>query len=117
MPELGIDDCLMFAGIGFVLMLDLAEVDDVGEQVMETSFGKGPATAFVAFAGLPALIGPAALIEFLNRGNESSESAVESEDLADARCFFWIDDQCKTLRIDVISQKRVATDPLALPAG
>src|SRR5262249_20932241 len=39
-PELGINDCLVFTWVDFPLVLDLADVDDVGQQVMEAGLGK-----------------------------------------------------------------------------
>jgi len=66
LEKLGIDDRLMFALVQFRLVLDLADVQRVGEQGVEGALLEGPASLDVAPPGLPDFVLPAAAGQLLD---------------------------------------------------
>src|SRR5437016_4909613 len=70
-PDGGIDDGRVFAIIDLVLVLDLADIKDVGQQFVQTWLGEALAAAWASFARHPALINPTTPLQFLHEGPES----------------------------------------------
>ena len=55
LPYVRVDDGLVLAGVHFLLVLDLAQVDSVGQQVVQAALGKPLSASKVPLARLPAL--------------------------------------------------------------
>ena len=64
-PLVVIDDGLVFADVGFVFMADLAEVSDVGQELVQGALGEGPTATRVALARLPTFGPPSMPVDFL----------------------------------------------------
>jgi hypothetical protein len=67
LPEFSADNRGMLAVVNLVLVLDPAQVRDVGKQLEQAGLGERQAATFVALAGRPALVEPAPPVEFLDR--------------------------------------------------
>ena len=72
-PGLTIDDGLVLARVGLVLVDRLADVDPVLQGLVDPALGEGPAATIVAIGRGPALGGVAIGIELL--GNPCAPSA------------------------------------------
>jgi len=67
-PAVGVHDRCLLASVDFVLVPQLTEVGNIGEQFEQAVFVERPATADDVLAGRPPFAGPAALVEFFDDG-------------------------------------------------
>src|SRR5262249_20865326 len=66
LPQFRLDDGRVLAGMHLGLVADLARIGHVAEQLVQASLGEGPATPQASFAGLPALVHPAAAAQLFD---------------------------------------------------
>ena len=66
LPKLFANDALVLAVVDLALVLDAADIDHVGQQQVQAGLGEGIAAAHVALARPPALVDPAAALQFLD---------------------------------------------------
>ena len=111
-----VDDAWMFAGMGFVLVLDPAYVGDVAQQVMQCRLGKWGAAAGCAVAGGPTLVAPAAPFQFVDHRDQRLVFQIQFEDGAHAARFGAIRHQLEAVDVDVIAQDGMTAGPFSLPS-
>jgi len=98
-----------------LLVLDLADVGDVGEQRIQAVLGEEPSAPLTSLLGRPAFRGPAAPIELGHRGEERLIFEVQVKDLPHPLRFDLVDDELRFF--DRVSQERHAAGPFSLAAG
>ena len=81
-----VDDGLVFAGVGLVLVADLAEVGDVGQELVQRALAENPAATFAALACGPAFGPPAEAVEVFEHDAQRAVLEVQGEDRAHALC-------------------------------
>ena len=101
--------------VHLVLVANLADVGDVGEQVVQRFLVEGPSAASGALPRRPAFGSPAPAVEFLHDRQQRLPLQVHLKDLADAIGFGLVHDE---LRVDHrVPQDRHPARPLALATG
>ena len=115
-PDLVVHDAVVLAFVDLVAVLHLAQVDLVGQQIVEVVLGDGLAARLPAFARGPRLHAPVAALEFLHYRYERAVFKVQVEDGPDAPRLLLIHHQRAALGHDVVAQDGHAADPFALPA-
>ena len=115
-PDIVSDDGLVFAVVDLVFIADLAEVGDVGEELVQSALGERPAATLVPLLGLPALGSPAQSIRFLQHPAQRTVLHVQGKELPDLLGFRLVDEQFAVF-IDVVAQHGHATAPEAFAAG
>src|SRR6266852_1487832 len=70
LPHVRGEDGLVLAGVHFLLVLDLAQVDGVGQQVVQAALGEPLPAPKVPLARLPALGQPAPLLQLLDHRDQ-----------------------------------------------
>ena len=93
LPDIGRDDGRLLAVVEFVLVVDLADVGDPGQQPVQVGFGEGSAPANLPVAGSPAFGPPAPALQFPNHRQQPAQLEVEREDGPDPSRLLCINDQ------------------------
>ena len=115
-PDSVSDDGLVFADMDFMFVADLAEVGDVGQELVQRALGERPTATLVPLLGLPALRSPTESIRCLQHPVQRTVLHVQVKELPDLFGFCLMDDEFAVL-VDVVAQHRHATAPEALAAG
>ena len=64
-PGIVVDDGLVFAVVDLVFIADLAQIGDVGEELVQSALGKRPTATLISLVRLPAFGPPAKSVRFL----------------------------------------------------
>src|SRR5882672_2665649 len=115
LPHIRGEDGLMLAGVDFLFVFHLAQVDGAGEQVVQAALGKPLPAPKVPLARLPALGQPVSLLQLLDHGEQPLVFQVQLEDGPHPDRLFFVDHQLGALY--VVTQERLTAYPLAFPAG
>src|SRR5262249_22695971 len=92
-PHGHVDDGRMLALVDFVLMLYLADIEDIGQQFVQARLGEGATTPRSALATCPALVDPAASPQFLHHRPQRLVLQVKLEDCPHEGRLLLVDDQ------------------------
>jgi hypothetical protein len=116
--DIGRDDCWMLPVMEFDLVFDFAHIDGIGEQVVHTALVERPSTLGQTLLRLPRLVAPASVDQVVDHRQERLRLQVETEDLADADCFFGVHNQLRAAvrPVNIVAQDGRAARPLALPS-
>src|SRR5262245_32137395 len=106
----------MLAGIGFLLVPDLADVDDIAQQVMQAGLDERLTANLLALAARPLLGAPAAAVELLDDRQQALVLQVQSEDRTNPFRLVLVDDQAYATAINVVAQDRPASGPFPFAA-
>ena len=87
-PEFLWHDRLVLARMNFVLVFHLADVDDVGEQLLEARLVKRSSASHGAFSRGPALVAPAEPLDLSGQPRKAFALEVHLEDLPNTIRFF-----------------------------
>jgi hypothetical protein len=93
LPDILADNGRVLTLVDLVFVRDLADVRDVGEQLVQSRLGELPAPALVPLSGDPSLVDPAAAVEFLDDRDQGMELQVQLEYDPDANRLVLVDDQ------------------------
>lgn len=115
LPEVGIDDRFVLAGIDLALVSNFAPVDRVLQQGIESAAREPVSTRQDATGTLAPLADNADPVEFVAEQPDRSEFRIAPEDHAHRLGFGVIDDQLAVL--NVIAERDIATHPHALSLG
>ena len=108
-------DGLVLAVMDLVLVLDLANVGDVGEQRIEAVLGEQLAAALRSLLGPPAFGRPATAVQLRDRGQQRLVFEIQLEYLPHALGFDLVHRELRVLY--GVSENRHATRPFTLVAG
>ena len=64
-PDIVSDDGLVFADVNLMFVANLAQISDIGEELVQRALGERPTATLIPLLGLPALGSPAQSIRFL----------------------------------------------------
>ena len=115
LPYVRVDDGLVLASVDFLFVFHLAQVDGIGEQVVQAALSERLPAPKVPLARLPALGQPAPLRQLLNDRDQPLVLQVQLEDGPHPDRFFLVDHQLRALY--VVAQERLTAHPLAFSAG
>jgi hypothetical protein len=123
--RVGLDDGGVFAVVDLVLVADLADVRDVGQQAVQgrsverlaAARFKSPGTYVARLAKSASVCSSSPPLQLLHDGQERLVLEVELEDRADPLGLGLVHHQLVPVDIDVVAEDRVAAGPLALAAG
>src|SRR5262245_30012370 len=105
-PHPRLDDGRVLPLMDLALVLDLAEIGDVGEQFVQAGLGERPAATPMTLACLPALAEPASPRQLLYHGQQGATLEVHSENGPHPGCFSVVDHQLEGAWVDVVAQHR-----------
>ena len=91
------DDGLVFAVVDLVLIANLAQVGDVGEELVQRALGERPAATLFPLLRLPALRSPTESIRCLQHPAQRTVLHVQGKELPDLFGFCLIDDGIVTM--------------------
>jgi hypothetical protein len=115
LEELGLDDRRMQTGIGLLLMLDLATIVPVLQQVVEGAAAKPQTAHGPPAAGHPGLGANALRVEFCFEGGDRAKLQVALEDPADDLGLGLVDDE--DMVAGIIAKRQDAAHPESLGLG
>src|SRR5690349_17922822 len=99
----------MLTRMNLPLMRDLAEVDAIAQQVVERATAEGLSPTNIPLAGLPALAGNTALVEFAHQLTDRAKSQESLEDTVQNVGLGFIDGELAIE--DVVAERREAAHP------
>jgi len=117
LPNPGLEDARVLAGMDLLLVADLADIGDVGQKLVQARLGEWPAAAPAAVPRRPALGPPAAPIQFLDDRSQALVLQVEGKDGPDTGRFRLVDDKLRAPWLDVVAQDGMAAGPFTLAPG
>ena len=98
-PDSVSDDGLVFADVDLMFVANLAQVGDVGEELVQRALGERPTATLVPVLGLPALGSPTESIRCLQHPAQRTVLHVQGKELPDLFGFRLIDDAvCRARR-------------------
>src|SRR5712671_6517333 len=112
-PQCGVDDRFVLAGVTLVLMHDLAAIDPVLQHQIEGATGERLATPAAARGARPPLAADAASFELLLQQTHRAEGSIALEDVADGLSLAL--DWGKLAVAGLVPERRHAAHPHALP--
>src|SRR5207247_8034766 len=80
LPYGRVDNGGMRAVVDFVLMFDLADVEDIGQQLVQAWLGERSPAPRSAFAAYPTLVDPATPLQFLDHRSQRLVLQIQLED-------------------------------------
>src|SRR5262249_28241485 len=114
LPDVEVHDCLVLAGMGLVLVADLPEVGDIGEQASQAALVERPTTSIVTGTRLPALSHPAACGQLAGSLAQGLLLEVQLEDRPHPLRLGGVLNQFAALGIDVVAEDGHAARPFPL---
>ncbi|OGR89743.1 MAG: hypothetical protein A2992_06505 [Elusimicrobia bacterium RIFCSPLOWO2_01_FULL_59_12] len=114
LKQVVIDDRFVLARIEDAAIMDFPGVEGILEQDAEIALVEAASAFGVPFAGHPPLEAYAGVVERLGRGAQRLFSQVGLKHAFDGDRFLFVDRHPLVVVIDIVSEDRSASDPLAL---